>query len=140
MCLCACAVYCLQLSATTNPVILQKQNAISPYYELHLTLSVKDIKANKNNNKPCLQGAHHLGGNTNKHGFPGGSVVKNLAANAGATGDEGSIPGLGRCPGRGNGKRLLYSCLGNPMNRRFWWVRVQGVTESDMTEHHHQQQ
>ena len=130
MCLCICAVYCLQFSATTNPVILQKQNSISPYCELHLTLSVKDIKANKNNNKPCLQGAHHLGGNTNKHGFPGGSVVKNLAANAGATGDEGSIPGLGRCPGGGNGKRLQYSCLGNPMNRRLWWVRVQGVTKS----------
>ena len=32
-------------------------------------------------------------------GFPGGSVVKNLHANAGDTGDVGSIPGLGRSPG-----------------------------------------
>ena len=35
-------------------------------------------------------------------GFPGGSVVKNLPANAGDAGDEGSIPGLGRSPGKGN--------------------------------------
>jgi len=32
-------------------------------------------------------------------GFPGGSVVKNLHANIGDTGDVGSIPGLGRSPG-----------------------------------------
>ena len=41
-------------------------------------------------------------------GFPGGSV-KNLPANAG---DTGSIPGLGRSPGEGNGNPLQYSCLG----------------------------
>ena len=41
-------------------------------------------------------------------GFPGGSVVKNPPAN---TGDMGSIPGLGRSPGGGNGNPLQYSCL-----------------------------
>ena len=45
--------------------------------------------------------------------FPSGSVVKNLPANAGATGDVGSIPGLGISPGEGNGNPLHYSCLGN---------------------------
>ena len=44
-------------------------------------------------------------------GFPGGSVVKNLPANAGASGDVGSIPGSGRFPGGGNGNSLQYSCL-----------------------------
>ena len=44
----------------------------------------------------------------------GGSVVKNPPANAG---DMGSIPGLGRSPGEGNGKALQYSCLGNHMDR-----------------------
>ena len=39
-------------------------------------------------------------------GFPGGSVVKNLPANAGDTRDEGLIPGLGRCPGDRNGNSL----------------------------------
>jgi len=48
-------------------------------------------------------------------GFPGGSVVKNLLASAG---DTGSIPGLGRSPGEGNGNPLQYSCLETPMDRR----------------------
>ena len=48
-------------------------------------------------------------------GFPSGSVVTNLPANAGDTGDEGSIPGSGRYPEGGNGSLLQYSCLGNPM-------------------------
>ena len=43
-----------------------------------------------------------------KTGFPGGSVVKNLPANAGDTGDMGSIPGSGRSPGEGNGNLLQY--------------------------------
>ena len=41
-------------------------------------------------------------------------TVKNLSANAG---DPGLIPGLGRCPGEGNGYPLQYSCLENPMDR-----------------------
>ena len=39
-------------------------------------------------------------------GLPGGTVVKNPPANAGGAGDMGSIPGLGRCPGEGNGNPL----------------------------------
>ena len=38
-------------------------------------------------------------------------MVKNLPANAGDTGDGGSIPGSGRSPGEGNGNPLQYSCL-----------------------------
>ena len=53
-------------------------------------------------------------------GFPGGSVVKNLPANAGDTGDTGSIPGSGRSPGEGNGNPLQYSYLENPMDRGAW--------------------
>ena len=49
-----------------------------------------------------------------RRGFPGGSVVKNLPANAG---DTGSIPGWGRSPGVGNGNPLQYFCLENPMDR-----------------------
>ena len=51
-------------------------------------------------------------------GFPGGSVVKNLTANAG---DEGSIPRSGRFPLAGNGNPLQCSCLGNLMDRGAWW-------------------
>ena len=55
-------------------------------------------------------------------------MVKNLPANAGDTGDMGSIPGLGRSPGRGHGNPLQCSCLENPMDRGAW--QVHGVTKS----------
>ena len=51
-------------------------------------------------------------------GFPGGSVVKILPANAGDAGDMDSILGLGRFPGGGNGNPLQYSCLENPHGQR----------------------
>ena len=55
-------------------------------------------------------------------GFPGGSLAKNSPV---STGDMGSISGLGRFPGEGNGSPLQYSCLGNPMDRGAW----QGYTQ-----------
>ena len=57
-------------------------------------------------------------------GFPDGSVVKNLSANAG---DVGLIPGWGRFPWEGNGHPLQYSCLGNPMDRGAWWATALGL-------------
>jgi len=63
-------------------------------------------------------------------GFPAGSVIKNLPANAG---DAISIPGPGRSPGEGNGNPLQYSCLENPMDRGAWSATVHGVTELDTT-------
>ena len=70
---------------------------------------------------------------TQKIGFPGGSAGKEPTCNAR---DLGSIPGLGRSPGEGNGYPLQqYSCLGNPMDRGAWKATVHGITkESDMTE------
>ena len=59
--------------------------------------------------------------------FPSGSVVKDLPVN---TGDSGSIPGLGRCPGEGNGNLLQYSCLENLMDRGACQAIVHGVTKS----------
>ena len=50
-------------------------------------------------------------------GFPGGSEGKASAYNAG---DLGSIPGLGRSPGEGNGNPLQYCCLENSMDRGVW--------------------
>ena len=49
--------------------------------------------------------------------FPGGSDGKVSAYNAG---DPGSIPGLGRSSGEGNGNPLQYSCLENPMDGGAW--------------------
>ena len=62
-------------------------------------------------------------------GFPGGSESKESACNAG---DLGLIPGLGRSSGEGNGYRLQYSYLENPMDTGTWcpW----GRKELDMTE------
>ena len=62
--------------------------------------------------------------------FPGGSVVKNLPANAGETETRVLIPGLGRALGIGNGNILQYSCLVNPIDRGAWWVTVHGITKS----------
>ena len=66
--------------------------------------------------------------------FPGGSAVKNLPANGG---DVGSVPGLGRPPGEGNGTPLQYACLENPMDKGAWWATVRGATESDTIDHAH---
>ena len=61
------------------------------------------------------------------NGFPGGSDSKESACNAG---DPGSIPGLGRSPGEGNGNPRQYSCLENFMDRGAWWATVHGVAKS----------
>ena len=61
-------------------------------------------------------------------------VVKNTPANAGSVRDVGSILGLGRSPGGGNGNPLQYSCLENPMDRGAWWATILGVAELDTTE------
>ena len=63
-------------------------------------------------------------------GFPGGTVVRNLPADAGHTGDSDSISGSGRPPGVGNVNPLQYSCLKNPMDRGAWRVTVPGVAKS----------
>ena len=69
-----------------------------------------------------------------KGGFPCGGSGKTLPANTEDIRDEGSIPGLGRSPGEGNGNLPQYSCLGNPMDRGAWKATVYGVTkELDMT-------
>ena len=66
--------------------------------------------------------------------FPGGTEVKNPPANAGDTGDTGSIPGSGRSPGEGHGNPLQYSCLENSMDRGAWWATAHRVAKQlDMT-------
>ena len=57
-------------------------------------------------------------------GFPSGSVVKNLPADVGDAGDLGSIPGLRRSPGEGNGNPLQYACQEIP------WTAKSGGLQS----------
>ena len=64
--------------------------------------------------------------------FPGGSISKDSACNAGDcnTGDLGLILGSRSSSGKGNGNPFQYFCLGNPMNRGAWWAIVHRVTQS----------
>ena len=59
--------------------------------------------------------------------FPGGSVVRNLPANAG---DASLIPRWGKSPGEGDGNPVQYSCLGNPMDRGAWHATVHEFVKS----------
>ena len=62
--------------------------------------------------------------------FPNDSAGEESTCKPGDTGEMGLIPGLGRSPGGGKGKPLLYSCLKNPMDRGAWWATVNGVTKN----------
>ena len=62
-------------------------------------------------------------------GFSGSSTGKESTCNAG---DPGSIPGLRRSPGEGNGYPVQYSCLENSMERGAWRTTVHGVTKSQI--------
>ena len=80
------------------------------FCHLKVVLSAKAFKASSIYLKPST-------------GFPCSSVGKEPAN----VGDPGSIPGLGRSPGEGNGNPLQYSCLENPMDRGTWPAIVHGV-------------
>ena len=62
-------------------------------------------------------------------GFLSGSDGKESACNEG---DLGSVPGLGRCPGEGNGNPFQYSHLEEPMDRGAWQAIVHGVKKSQI--------
>ena len=57
-------------------------------------------------------------------------VAQMVKASGYNVGDLGSIPGLGRSPGEGNGNPLWYSCLENPMDGGAWWAAVHGIAKS----------
>ena len=63
------------------------------------------------------------------NGLPGGSDSEASACNAGYL---GSNPGSGRSPRERNGYPLLYSCLGNSMDRGAWWAAIHGTEKSQM--------
>ena len=67
-------------------------------------------------------------------GLPWGSVVMNLTASAG---DVGSIPGMGRSPGEGNGNPFQSSRQENPMDKGPWWATVHRVSQNWSDQHFH---
>ena len=89
--------------------------------------TVWEQQSEKRENKPDGKNLRYY---VKELGFPSGSVVKNPSVN---TGDAGSICGSRRSPGEGTNNPLLYSCLGNPMNRRAWQATVYEVAESETT-------
>ena len=72
---------------------------------------------------PAGRGSEYLNNNI----IPGSSDGKESFCSAG---DLGSISGLRRCPGGGNGNPLQHSCLENPMERGAWRATVHGVAKS----------
>ena len=68
----------------------------------------------------------HLYSKKNSLDSSGGSKGKESACNAG---DPGSVPGLGRSPGEGNGYPFQYSYLENSMDRGAWQALVHGVAK-----------
>ena len=75
----------------------------------------------------CRQILYHLSQSQQEAGFPGGSVGKESACNVG---NLGSIPELGRSPGKGNSYPLQYSGLENVMDRGVWLAIVHGVAKN----------
>jgi len=72
--------------------------------------------------------------NTKNIGLPWWLSSQASACNAGALGDSGSVPGLGRSPGEGNGNPLQYSSLENPMDGGLQFMGTQSQTQlSDFT-------
>ena len=95
-------------------------------YVLH-ACQMYNLKIFTRNIHPCKQ-RHHLPTPVFL-GFPGGSVSKETACNAG---NLGLIPGLGRSPGRDNGNPLQYSFWGNPMETGAWQATVHRVVQSQI--------
>ena len=89
---------CLTFLATVN---LKRET------EFMIVIPLHECFYRKKKKKPVLQILGFIGG------LPSGSDDKESVCNAG---DPGSIPGLGRCPGEGNGYPLQYSCLENSMD------------------------
>ena len=76
-----------------------------------------DYYALHHRGSPCFSLISPKSGYEKKGDFPGGSDSKASVYNAG---DPGSIPGLRRSLGEGNGNPFQYYCLENPMDRGAW--------------------
>ena len=82
------------------------------------------MQMNSEMKQGCSESKVYLSKDTH---LPGGSDGKESDCSAGV---PGSIPKLGRSPGKRNGYPLQYSCLDNLMDREAWWDMVHGITKS----------
>ena len=104
------------------PFLLNGQNKI--YHVIKLLQRLKELI-----NVKCL-----VSGSKPEKCLLFGSVAKNLPANAGDARDMGLIPGSGRCPRRGNGNSLQYSCMENPGDRGAWQAPWSHKSRSQLTD------
>ena len=84
----------------------------------------------------CTPARHHRRERRPQQGkkpVPPTGFLRSLVESTCNAGDLGSIPGLGRFPGEGNGNPLQYSCLENPMDRGAWRPAVHGVARGGHT-------
>ena len=75
--------------------------------------------------------------NPKRNIYIGGTVLKNLPANARDAGDVGTSSESGRSPGVGNGTPLQYSCLENSMDRGVWPATNYGMAKSQIRQQLH---
>ena len=99
---------------------LSQQSYVNTLKDLGLEIS------QARNSAQCYMAAW-MGGEFEEECFPGGSGGREYTCKAR---DVGSIPGLGRFPGGGNGDPLHYPCRRNPLDRGAWWVTVHRVAKS----------
>ena len=105
-----------------NWIVLGKSNILP-------TLCFIALEADHNNRS---DGWLDFAGKVYRHHFSWGRGLPKWLSDKEFTcqaGDVGLILELGRFPGKGNGNLLQYSCLGNPMDRGYWWATVHRVTK-----------
>ena len=105
-------IFLLQSSLPLFLVAILRKSVSSPYLLVYISVDSRNPNVSVN----VLYNPHS-------------SVVKESTCSAG---DLGSVPGLGRSPGEGNGNPLQYSCLESPMDRGAWQAIVHGVANSGM--------
>ena len=104
---------CLQIKNSSSWIQTGTARPPSPWVKLILTPCLCSQVSGKP--LPCFFRLAEI-----RAGFTGGTVVKNLPADARDTEDMGSVPGRGRSPGEGHGNPLQCPCLENPLDRRAW--------------------
>ena len=140
MCVCVCVCVCVCLDSRISVCLLDKQPHVCTdtttyrcVYVCVVTVpgSLGAVSAGPEEGwNEVLFIVEDLAPPSDTVEFPRCSAVKNLPANAGDTGDTGSIPGPVRSPKGGHGNPLQYSCLENSMDRGAWWATVHGVAQS----------
>ena len=126
--------------ASNRPLVSFRLLCLKPGYRCFLKSQLKEVKQTRfcccfedNRGVEIIESSKiettfiRYGAHQTYKGLPGGSDGKESVCNVE---DRGSIPGLGRSPGEGNGNPPQYSCLKNPMDRGAWRAIAHRITKS----------